>query len=106
MIVCPANQTVNTEVNQKCATVVFIDPQVTDNSGQISTITCDVESGSLFRIGLTEVMCQASDQAGNLGTCVFTVQIEGTMTCIIFLSLLLYYIFQFWKLCRAFKLIE
>ena len=77
LIDCPTNQTVNTEPSQAYATVVWTDPQVTDNSGQIPTITCDAKSGSQFRIGETEVIYQAVDPAGNLATCTFTVKIEG-----------------------------
>ena len=57
--------------------VAWIDPQATDNSGQISTMTCDVESGSRFQIGKTEVICQAVDPSKNQASCLFIVQIEG-----------------------------
>ena len=77
MIVCPVNQTVNTEPGQAYSTVVWTDPQVTDNSKQIPTITCDADSGSDFKIGENEVTCQAVDPTGNQATCSFTVKIEG-----------------------------
>ena len=77
MIVCPVNQTVNTEPSQAYATVVWTDPQVTDNSQQIPTITCDADSGSDFKIGENEVTCRAVDPTGNQATCSFTVKIEG-----------------------------
>ena len=77
LFACPANQTVNTEPNQAHATVVWTDPQVTDNSNETTTISCDIESGSSFGIGETEVICQAVDLAGNQATCTFTVKIEG-----------------------------
>ena len=57
--------------------MVWNNPQVNDNSGQISTITCDAYSGSHFKIGETEVTCQAVDLTGNQATCTFTVTIEG-----------------------------
>ena len=78
-ITCPGNQTVNTEPSQAYAPLVWTDPQVTENSGQIPTITCDAESGSQFRIGETEVICQAQDPTGNQATCTFTVTIEGNV---------------------------
>ena len=65
VIACPTNATINTDPSQAYATVVYTDPQVNDNSGQIPRITCDVESGSHFGIGETEVTCQAVDSAGN-----------------------------------------
>ena len=77
MIACPGNQTVNTKPSQAYASVVWTDPQMIDNSGQIPTITCDAESGSQFEIGETEVTCQAVDPTGNQATCIFTVKIEG-----------------------------
>ena len=77
MITCPVNQTVNTQPSQAYASVVWTDPQVTDNSGQIPTITCDAESGSQFGIGENKVICQAVDPTGNQATCTFTVKIEG-----------------------------
>ena len=77
VIACPANQTVNTELNQMHATVVWTDPQVSDNSRETPTITCDYKSRSNFGIGNTEVLCQAVDPSGNHETCMFTVKIEG-----------------------------
>ena len=77
LISCPTNRTVNTDPSQAYATVVYTDPQVNETSGQIPTITCDVESGSHFRIGKTNVTCQAVDIFGNQETCTFTVTVEG-----------------------------
>ena len=77
MITCPVNQTINTEPSKAYASVSWTDPQVTDNSGQIPTITCDAESGSQFDIGETGVTCQAVDPTGNQETCTFTVKIKG-----------------------------
>ena len=79
MITCPVNQTVNTQPSKAYASVSWTDPQVTDNSGQIPTITCDAESGSQFGIGEAEVTCQAVDPTGNQATCTFTVKIKGRL---------------------------
>ena len=87
MITCPVSQTVNTEPSKAYASVSWTDPQVTDNSGQIPTITCDAESGNQFGIGETEVTCQAVDPTGNQATCMFTVKINGTL-------------FDFFKMCN------
>ena len=59
--------------------MVWTDPQMTNNSRQMPTITCDADSGSQFKIGETEVTCQAVDHAGNQATCTFTVTIEGSV---------------------------
>ena len=77
VIVCPVNQTVITQPSQANATVVWTDPQATDNSGQNLTIACDADSGNDFKIGETEVTCEAVDPTGNQATCTFTVKIEG-----------------------------
>ena len=82
VIACPVNRTVNTQTSQAYAHVVWTDPQVTDNSGEIPTMTCDADSGSQFRIGETEVTCQAVDPTGNQATCTFTVEIEGKRSII------------------------
>ena len=79
MITCPANQVLNTDLSQAYATVFWIDPQVTDNSGQIPTMACDVESGSHFGIGETEVICEAVDSTGNKATCTFILTIKGNV---------------------------
>ena len=80
VIACPTNRTVNTEPSQAHAAVTWTDPQVTDNSGETFTLTCDVESGSQFEIGETEVICQAVDPTGNQAACMFTVKIQGIAT--------------------------
>ena len=77
MIVCPANQTVSTEASQANAHVLWSAPHVTDNSRQSCTITCNVEFGSKFEIGETDVTCQAIDPGGNRDACSFTVAVTG-----------------------------
>ena len=76
---CPANQSLETNFGQPTAVVNWTNPEVTDNSRQNLTVTCSIESGSKFKIGYTEVTCQAIDPSGNRATCVFTVKIEGKM---------------------------
>ena len=63
--------------------VNWTNPEATDNSKQNPTVTCDVESGSHFGIGVTQVQCQAVDASGNHASCVFTVKVDGKMICII-----------------------
>ena len=74
---CPSNQSLETDLDKATAVVNWINPNATDNSTQLPTVTCDAESGSLFGIGETEVICEAVDFAGNRATCVFTVNIHG-----------------------------
>ena len=100
VISCPTNQTIHTDPSQDYATVVYSDPQVTDNSGDTPTITCDVVSGSQFVIGKHEVICQALDPSGNLANCSFTVTIEGNSSGFISCGfcLLVFVWFLFWCL--------
>ena len=64
-------------VSQSSVLVTWIRPEATDNAGIIPTLNCNIESGSDFEIGSTEVICHALDSAGNQATCKFTVQVEG-----------------------------
>ena len=76
-ITCPFNQNVNTAPGLPFATVVWADPEATDNSQQNPTTTCNVESGSQFDIGKTNVTCSARDANGNAATCIFKVDVQG-----------------------------
>ena len=88
---CPSNQSLETNLGKPTAVVSWTNLNATDNSRQLTTVNCDAESGSLFGIGETEVICEAVDFAGNRATCVFTVNIQGKL--IIFVK----YIFQIQK---------
>ena len=68
---------IETDFNKPTAMVVWTDPVSTDNSEQTPIVTCNAESGNHFKIGETEVVCQAVDQAGNLETCSFTIDVVG-----------------------------
>ena len=68
---------VETEFNKPTAMVVWTDPVSDDNSELSTTVTCNEENGSHFEIGETEVICKAVDEAGNLATCSFTVDVIG-----------------------------
>ncbi|MEW5853000.1 MAG: HYR domain-containing protein [Myxococcota bacterium] len=49
-----------------------------DNATAAPVVSCTPESGSLFALGLTNVACTATDEAGNTGTGSFTVRIQDT----------------------------
>ena len=76
-VICPTNQTTETDLNRFTAVVVWTTPVAIDNSKLIPEVTCDKENGSQFAIGETEVMCQARDRAGNQATCSFIVDVAG-----------------------------
>ena len=76
-VICPTNQTLETDLNNSTALVVWNNPVAIDNSKETPTFTCNVENGSQFEFGETEVICQAVDQAGNQATCSFIVDVLG-----------------------------
>lgn len=49
----------------------------TDTNPTGPAVTCTRTSGSTFSIGTTEVVCSATDAAGNTGTARFTVTVRG-----------------------------
>ena len=74
---CPANQTKETASGLSTALVVWTELQATDNSGELTNITCNVKSGGQFEIGETEVVCKARDPSGNGAVCSFNIEIKG-----------------------------
>ena len=76
-MICPANQTVETDFNNSAAMVVWTALVATDNSNLTPNVTCSAENGSRFEIGETEVMCKALDEAGNQANCSFIVDVVG-----------------------------
>ena len=76
-LICP-KQTIETDFNMPTAMVFWIDPVSSDNSELTPTVTCNNENESQFKIGETEVICEAVDQAGNLVTCSFIIDVKGT----------------------------
>ena len=76
--ICPLNQTLQTPLNQSTAVAVWDEPECRDNSGSNPTLTCSYEPGSQFGIGLTEVVCEATDGSGNKATCTFNIEVIGT----------------------------
>ena len=57
--------------------VAVYNPIVSDNSGQSLNVSCNVESGSEFDIGQTDVICEVYDSSGNQARCNFTVEVKG-----------------------------
>jgi CSLREA domain-containing protein len=76
-IVCPANQVGVTNINAPTTPiqVTWTAPVVSDNCTG-ATASCTPQSGSLFPLGVTTVTCKATDQAGNISTCSFTVTVR------------------------------
>ena len=78
-ITCPLDMTAPTDIGVNNAVVTWLDPVVTDNSGQSLTVVCVPESGSTFPLDVvTTVTCTVTDDAGNSAACDFTVTVVGT----------------------------
>ncbi|XP_033636736.1 uncharacterized protein LOC117297699 [Asterias rubens] len=63
--------------------VSWINPSATDTTGDAPTIVCTPQSGSDFMIGTQEVICTATDAAGNQATpdCIFEVAVTDYNEC-------------------------
>ena len=77
-IACSGDQSVNAEKGRSSAEVVWQDPAVADNSGDILQVSCDPKSGSNFTIGQTRVICEVVDESGNRAECFFQINVTGS----------------------------
>ena len=76
-VICPTNQTTETDLTKSTNIVVWGHPVASDNSKRVPTLSCNALNGSQFEIGETEVICKALDQAGNQAKCSFIVDVKG-----------------------------
>jgi HYR domain/GEVED domain/Secretion system C-terminal sorting domain len=75
VITCPANITVTTAVGSCVAPVTYA-VTATDNCPGVTTaLTAGLASGASFPIGVTTVTHRATDAAGNITSCSFTVTV-------------------------------
>ena len=59
--------------------VVWEKPTATDNSANVSDVTCNPQSGTNLPIGQTRVTCEAVDGSGNTAACDFLVNVTGNL---------------------------
>jgi hypothetical protein len=74
-ITCPADVVQPNDPGLCSAVVVYPDPVASDNCGAV-TVACAPPSGSVFPVGATTVTCTATDGAGLVSTCAFTVTVN------------------------------
>ncbi|WP_085994307.1 HYR domain-containing protein [Oceanobacillus senegalensis] len=74
-ISCSSDLLVEVDPGEEGTVVTYPDPTVTDNCPGV-TFSCSPPSGTFFPLGTTEVTCTAEDNAGNMTTCSFTVQVR------------------------------
>ena len=67
----------NTDNGLDTAIVLWDGPKISDNSGNVSHVICNLQSGTNFTIRKTPVICEAFDGSGNRAECSFQVNVMG-----------------------------
>ena len=80
-VTCPPHQQVTVEGNEPSAIVNYPPAIAEDNRGGTVTITYSSLSGSAFSVGTSVVKVTATDEAGNIAQCEFTITVSGK-TCL------------------------
>ncbi|XP_072016323.1 uncharacterized protein [Amphiura filiformis] len=80
VIACPENIVQTVELGEPGATVTWIEPTATDNSGTANQVTQSRAPGSFFVIGTAPVTYRFLDPSGNSATCTFDVTVEAVDT--------------------------
>src|SRR3989454_7368274 len=75
---CPGNINTDNDRGLCSAIVNYPAPTATDNCPGAIAIACNPPSGSAFQVGNTTVNCTATDVAGRVGSCSFTVAVADT----------------------------
>ncbi len=73
-LLCPANLTINTPLNS-CSAVAIFNPTAIDNCPGVSVVASP-PSGTNFPVGTTTVEVRATDRAGNVSACQFTITVR------------------------------
>ena len=76
-VFCADDQSIETDNGKPAAVVEWAEVTARDNSGNVSRLVCDRQSGTNFAIGETTITCQAFDQSGNRAECSFQVMVIG-----------------------------
>ncbi|HXG93318.1 MAG TPA: HYR domain-containing protein [Blastocatellia bacterium] len=75
VISCPADlMKATARIGDTSVAVSFQLPAASDNCSDV-TVSCNPSPGSTFPVGATVVNCTASDRAGNVSSCSFTVSV-------------------------------
>ena len=74
---CPNDLTQHTDPGLSTALVTWTDHTAVDNVDPNPVVSCTPVSGSEFAVGITEVVCKATDANENQAKCRFTVLVTG-----------------------------
>ncbi|UJP64393.1 HYR domain-containing protein [Mongoliitalea daihaiensis] len=77
IINCPASIVVPNTIGSCSASVGWVPPTASDNSGSV-TLTSNFEPGASFPVGTTRVIYTATDPTGNTAVCEFDVTVQDT----------------------------
>ena len=84
VVTCPGNVSQHADNSACSAVVTYTGATSTDNCGVVM-VSSNPASGATFNVGTTTVTATASDAAGNMGSCTFTVTVVDnqapTVTC-------------------------
>ena len=69
--------TSGTDFGLSSSSSVTINPNATDNVDDMVSVNCSHTSDDTFSFGKTNVTCEATDAAGNIGNCGFVVTVTG-----------------------------
>ena len=94
-ITCPVNQTVPADDGQNYATKSLTWPVVSDNSGKEPSTICHPSAGSNLKLGITRITCVAFDDAENMASCHFEVQVVGALFFITAIFVTVWFWFEF-----------
>ncbi len=80
---CPSDINETAEAGKSVKMVTWTNPSASDTTGDDPTIVCTPQSGSDFMIGTHDVICTATDAAGNQATpdCTFEVTVTDNNEC-------------------------
>jgi uncharacterized repeat protein (TIGR01451 family) len=76
-ISCPGDIALSNEPDECGAVVTYAAATGSDNCPGV-TVSCSPSSDTFFPIGVTDVLCTATDAAGNTATCTFKVTVNDT----------------------------
>ncbi|XP_030855019.1 uncharacterized protein LOC105438079 [Strongylocentrotus purpuratus] len=83
VLACPGPLSATAEQETGLATVSWMEPNATDNSGSVTvSLTGPGSNGGNFSIGMTNLTYHAVDDAGNMKSCVFSISVEDPSSCI------------------------
>ena len=69
--------TSGTDFGLSSSSSVTITPNATDNVDDMVSVNCSYTSDDIFSFGKTNVTCESTDAAGNIGNCNFVVTVTG-----------------------------